>query len=201
MKSSSEKAGTRWLLERKRPSRDRPSHVQRSDSHRRPYNIQPMSPAEKETAYLSLRPNFVNHGFDPSCPPSASHTVCTIADLPTPGAPLIHMISFSAHSPFRQIQFVTTSCAALRVSAWHRGAGYRSLALRNASKATQDSSVSGLPPDVENRDIDHPKEMMLTLLNSLGMSDVGGIRVPDDVQISTCSVAIANVSDGFLGHE
>ena len=72
-------------------------------------------------------------------PASDSQTVWSRADLPTPGAPLTHMMPLNP-APRFQIQFVAISRAALRVSGWHLGAGYLSPAFRRASKATISSS-------------------------------------------------------------
>ena len=100
------------------------------------------------------------------------------------------MIRFSAHSPFLQIQFVTTFWTAIRVLTWHRGAGKRSFEFSKASKATHDSRV----PDLTNNDEKKTtgREKMLTSL-SLGLGDVGDIgHVPDIGEMAARNVPVAN---------
>jgi len=77
-----------------------------------------------------------------------------MADLPTPGAPLIHMMPFSDPSPFLRSQFFTTFCASTRVFGWHFGAGYRALEFSSASDATQDSRVKALSMKAQNSDFE-----------------------------------------------
>jgi len=135
-----DKAGRQWLLEKMRLSLDRPALYRRSRIHRRPYDSQSMQHAPSEMAYLSLKPNLANHDFEPLSVSNSSQTVWRMADFPTPGAPLIHIMPLPAHSPLRQIQLVTTSWTALRVSTWHFGGGYLAPELRRASNATFVSS-------------------------------------------------------------
>jgi len=73
-------------------------------------------------------------------PASISQMVCRIADFPTPGPPLIHIMLLNAPAPRFQIHLSTISSASFRVSGWQRGAGDRSCEFRRASKATIDSS-------------------------------------------------------------
>ena len=61
----------------------------------------------RQTTYRSVWAMRVNQDVDPLSQHSSSQTVWAMADLPTPGAPLIHMIPFSDPSPSRQSQFFT----------------------------------------------------------------------------------------------
>jgi len=122
--------------------------------------------------------------------------------FPLPGAPLIHIIPFSAHSPLPQSQSVTTACAALRVWGWHFGAGYRSHEWSRASKATFDSSLaSAVAIDCQNKASNWRiwRERTCYLLTS--GEDVATVLVSADIAHEvTSDVGSANDIDGQLGH-
>jgi len=198
------------LQERMRLSLGRPSLCQRRNTHRPLCSNDHwvIYSTNKNIAYLSLRrPKVVSQELDPSSMSNISQTVCTIADFPTPGPPLIHIIPFSAQSPLPKIQSITMLCATLRVSMWHFGAGYRACELRSASKATfNSSSASAVPIPIEKK-----SEASLQTSNLLRTTvpqrpskkeaKVVKVSIADIVQIVSCDVAIAYHSDGLLGHE
>ena len=68
-------------------------------------------------------------------PASILQMVCRIANFPTPGPPLIHIMLLNAHAPRFQIHLSTISSASFR--------GDRSSEFRRASKATIGSSGPG----------------------------------------------------------
>jgi len=118
-----------------------------------------------------------------------------MADLPTPGAPLIHMIPFPDPSPFPHSQSFTTFCAALRVAGWHFGAGYRASEFNSASNETRDSRVKILP-----RNNDQDNDERSGGKRTLGVMNVVDCSISDIAEVATCNVTIAYNCDGMVCH-
>jgi len=184
-------ADRRWSRERMMPFHDRPSRVQRSSKHRpgcihQKWFITAIKATYLFCSSLPTRSNTLS-------PVNSSQTVCRIADFPTPTGPLIHMILLSDPNPFLPIQLFTTFFAAMRVSGWQCGAGYRSAELRSAPDATFDSSVNGWSTHNQGRNATEGEEMLTADAHKMGNRDIR--HISDVVEVATGNVAVTSDSE------